>query len=72
MDKEGFQSSDQLYVDTNVFTKNLSAPLYNGQIYIGTWKVLSRDIQNHEKQVFSQNGEDGVLEFIFDKIGMKI
>ena len=28
-----------------------------------------RDIKNHERKVFSQNGEDGVLEFIFDQIG---
>ena len=28
-----------------------------------------REINNHERQVYSQNGEDGVLEFIFENIG---
>ena len=27
------------------------------------------EINNYEKQVYSQNGEDGVLEFIFENIG---
>jgi len=27
------------------------------------------DINLHEKKVYSQNGEDGILEFIFSKIG---
>ncbi len=27
------------------------------------------DINSHEKKIYSQNGEDGILEFIFSKIG---
>lgn len=27
------------------------------------------DINSHEKKVYSQNGEDGIIEFIFSKIG---
>jgi len=27
------------------------------------------DINLHEKKIYSQNGEDGILEFIFSKIG---
>ena len=28
------------------------------------------DINSHEKKIYSQNGEDGILEFIFSKIGI--
>lgn len=27
------------------------------------------DINLHEKKIYSQNGEDGILDFIFSKIG---
>jgi len=27
------------------------------------------DINLHEKKIYSQNGEDGIIEFIFSKIG---
>lgn len=43
-------------------------PVYGVKDHALSW---IGDINNHEKQVFSQNGEDGVLEFIFDQIGTK-
>jgi hypothetical protein len=32
-------------------------------------KISEFDINLHEEKIYSQNGEDGILEFIFSKIG---
>ena len=37
---------------------------YNNKMNLETF-----DINLHEKKIYSQNGEDGILEFIFSKIG---
>lgn len=37
---------------------------YNNKMNLETF-----DINLHEEKIYSQNGEDGILEFIFSKIG---
>lgn len=46
----------------------ISKKLYQGKILL---KGIFLDINSHEKKVFSQNGEDGIIEYIFSTISEK-
>ena len=51
---------------TKVFIEQINCKYLIINFYQLRW---ISDINNFENQVYSQNGEDGVLEFIFENIG---